>query len=330
LLFSALNVSVNFRLVHLRKNQEISAVKKLISIIGTTGIGKTKLAIELAKHFGTEIISCDSRQFFREMKIGTATPSAEELAEVPHHFIGNLSVQDYYSIGQFEKDAIQKMENLFTHHDVVILVGGSMMYEKAVIEGLNELPEANEENQQKLEKIFREEGIEALQKILENLDPEYFNIVDRDNPRRLFRAIDIIWQTGKTYTENISEQVKKRDFEVIRIGIEAPRETIYERINLRVDKMLEQGLAEEVKSLLPYRKLISLRTVGYTELFRYFDGEWPLDFAVEEIKKNSRRFAKRQLTWYRKETDIHWVNFENSVQESLSLFSNLNIKPKNQ
>lgn len=330
MLFSALNVSVNFRLVHLRKNQEISAVKKLISIIGTTGIGKTKLAIELAKHFGTEIISCDSRQFFREMKIGTATPSAEELEEVPHHFIGNLSVQDYYSIGQFEKDAIQKMDNLFTHHDVVILVGGSMMYEKAVIEGLNELPEANEENQQKLEKIFREEGIEALQKILENLDPEYFNIVDRDNPRRLFRAIDIIWQTGKTYTENISEQVKKRDFEVIRIGIEAPRETIYERINLRVDKMLEQGLAEEVKSLLPYRNLISLRTVGYTELFRYFDGEWTLDFAVEEIKKNSRRFAKRQLTWYRKETDIHWVNFENSVQESLSLLSNLNIKPKNQ
>lgn len=305
-------------------------MKKLISIIGTTGIGKTKLAIELAKHFGTEIISCDSRQFFREMKIGTATPSAEELAEVPHHFIGNLSVQDYYSIGQFEKDVIQKIENLFTHHDVVILVGGSMMYEKAVIEGLNELPEANEENQQKLETIFREEGIEALQKILENLDPEYFNVVDRDNPRRLFRAIDIIWQTGKTYTENISEQVKKRDFEVIRIGIEAPRETIYERINLRVDKMLEQGLAEEVKSLLPYRNLISLRTVGYTELFSYFDGEWTLDFAVEEIKKNSRRFAKRQLTWYRKETDIHWVNFENSVQESLSLLSNLNIKPKNQ
>lgn len=330
MLFSALNVSVNFRLVHLRKNQEISAVKKLISIIGTTGIGKTKLAIELAKHFGTEIISCDSRQFFREMKIGTATPSSEELAEVPHHFIGNLSVQDYYSIGQFEKDAIQKMENLFAHHDVVILVGGSMMYEKAVIEGLNELPEANEENQQKLENIFHEEGIGSLQKILADLDPEYFNIVDRDNPRRLFRAIDIIWQTGKTYTENISEQVKKRDFEVIRIGIEAPRETIYERINLRVDKMLEQGLAEEVKSLLPYRNLISLRTVGYTELFRYFDGEWTLDFAVEEIKKNSRRFAKRQLTWYRKETDIHWVNFENSVQESLSLLSNLNIKPKNQ
>ena len=305
-------------------------MKKLISIIGTTGIGKTKLAIEVAKYFETEIISCDSRQFFNEMKIGTATPSNEELAEVPHHFIGNLSVEDYYSIGQFEKEAIAKIEELFKHHEVVVLVGGSMMYEKAVIEGLNDLPEANEENQQKLEKIFREEGIGSLQKILADLDPEYFNIVDRDNPRRLFRAIDIIWQTGKTYTENISEQVKKRHFEVVRIGIEAPREVIYERINHRVDKMLADGLVNEVKSLLPFRNLISLRTVGYSELFRFFDDEWTLDFAVEEIKKNSRRFAKRQLTWYRKETDIHWVNFENSVQESLSLLSKLNIKPKNQ
>ena len=305
-------------------------MKKLISIIGTTGIGKTKLAIELAKYFETEIISCDSRQFFNEMKIGTATPSNEELAEVPHHFIGNLSVEDYYSIGQFEKEAIAKIEELFKHHEVVILVGGSMMYEKAVIEGLNDLPEANEENQQKLENIFHEEGIGSLQKILADLDPEYFNIVDRDNPRRLFRAIDIIWQTGKTYTENISEQLKKRHFEVVRIGIEAPREVIYERINHRVDKMLADGLVNEVKSLLPFRNLISLRTVGYSELFRFFDDEWTLDFAVEEIKKNSRRFAKRQLTWYRKETDIHWVNFENSVQESLSLLSKLNIKPKNQ
>ena len=305
-------------------------MKKLISIIGTTGIGKTKLAIEVAKYFETEIISCDSRQFFNEMKIGTATPSNEELAEVPHHFIGNLSVEDYYSIGQFEKEAIAKIEELFKHHEVVILVGGSMMYEKAVIEGLNDLPEANEENQQKLENIFHEEGIGSLQKILADLDPEYFNIVDRDNPRRLFRAIDIIWQTGKTYTENISEQLKKRHFEVVRIGIQAPREIIYERINHRVEKMLADGLVNEVKSLLPYRNLISLRTVGYSELFRFFDDEWTLDFAVEEIKKNSRRFAKRQLTWYRKETDIHWVNFENSVQESLSLLSKLNIKPKNQ
>ena len=304
-------------------------MKKLISIIGTTGIGKTKLAIELAKHFGTEIISCDSRQFYREMKIGTATPSPEELAEVPHHFIGNLSVQDYYSIGQFEKEAISKIEELFRTNDVVVLVGGSMMYEKAVIEGLNDLPEANDENQRKLEKMFGEEGIGSLQKILENSDPEYFEIVDKDNPRRLFRAIDIIWQTGKTYTENISAQVKKREFEVIRIGIEAPREIIYQRINRRVDMMLTEGLSDEVKSLLPFRNHLSLRTVGYSELFSYFDGEWTFGFAVEEIKKNSRRFAKRQLTWYRKETDIRWVNFENSLEESLSLLSNLNINPKN-
>ncbi len=167
-------------------------MKTLISIIGTTGIGKTKLAIEIAKHFDTEIISCDSRQFFREMKIGTATPSSEELAEVPHHFIGNLSVEDYYSIGQYEKDSLQKIAELFKRHDVLVLVGGSMMYEKAVIEGLNDLPEANEENQRKLEKIFNEEGIETLQNMLKELDSEYYQTVDKDNPRRLFRAVDII------------------------------------------------------------------------------------------------------------------------------------------
>ena len=301
-------------------------MKKLISIIGTTGIGKTKLAIEIAKHFETEIISCDSRQFFKEMNIGTATPSSEELAEVPHHFIGNLSVQDYYSIGQYEKEAIQKIEELFQKYDVVILVGGSMMYEKAVIEGLHDLPEANEENQRKLEHILEDDGIEKLQNILQDLDPEYFNKVDKDNPRRLFRAIDIIWQTGKSYTQNISEQMNQRDFEVIRLGLQAPRETIYERINQRVDLMVENGLLKEAESLIPFKNNLALQTVGYSELFKYFDGAWTLDFALEEIKKNSRRFAKRQLTWYRKEENINWVNFENSVQESLSLFNTLNIK----
>ncbi len=301
-------------------------MKKLISIIGTTGIGKTKLAIEIAKHFETEIISCDSRQFFKEMNIGTATPSKEELAEVPHHFIQHLSVEDYYSIGQFEKDAIEKIEELFQKHDIVVLVGGSMMYEKAVIGGLHDLPEANEENQHKLEQILEEDGIEKLQHILKELDPEYFDKVDRDNPRRLFRAIDIIWQTGKTYSKNIAPQMNQRDFEVIRIGLQAPRETIYERINQRVDLMVENGLLNEAKSLIPFKNNLALQTVGYSELFKYFGRIWPLDFALEEIKKNSRRFAKRQLTWYRKEENINWVNFENSVQESLSLLHTLNIK----
>ena len=273
---------------------EICTVKNLISIVGTTGIGETALAIELAKFYGTEIVSCDSRQFFREMKIGTARPSDVELASVPHHFIGNLSVQDYYSVGQFEKDALAKIEDLFTRHDVVILVGGSMMYEKAVIEGLNDLPESDPTNQQKLEKIFAEEGIEKLQQILEELDPVYFEIVDRSNPRRLFRAIDIIWQTGKSYTENIATHLQKRPFSVTRIGISAPREIIYERINQHVDAMLEQGLEEEVCNLLPFKDLVALQTVGYTELFKFFDGTWDFDTAVEEIKKNSRRFAKRQ------------------------------------
>lgn len=304
---------------------EICTVKNLISIVGTTGIGKTALAIELANFYGTEIVSCDSRQFFREMKIGTARPSDVELASVRHHFIGNLSVQDYYSVGQFEKDALAKIEDLFTRHDVVILVGGSMMYEKAVVEGLNDLPESNPSNQQKLEKIFAEEGIEKLQQILEELDPAYFEIVDRSNPRRLFRAIDIIWQTGKSYTENIATHLQKRPFNITRIGISAPREIIYERINQRVDAMLEQGLEEEVRNLIPFKDLVALQTVGYTELFKFFDGTWDFDTAVEEIKKNSRRFAKRQLTWYRKETNIHWVDYRKAVAESLSLLKNLNI-----
>lgn len=300
-------------------------MKNLISIVGTTGIGKTALAIELAKFYKTEIVSCDSRQFFSEMRIGTARPTESELAEVPHHFIGNLSVQDYYSVGQFEKEALAKIEELFESNDVVILVGGSMMYEKAVIEGLNDLPEAEPVNQQKLEIIFAEEGIEKLQEILQKLDPDYLQIVDRNNPRRLFRAIDVIWQTEKTYTENIAAQVQKRPFNVTRIGISAPREIIYERINQRVDLMLQQGLEDEVRNLIPYRDLVALHTVGYTEFFKFFDGTWDFETAVEEIKKNSRRFAKRQLTWYRKETNIHWVDYRKAVAESLSLLKNLNI-----
>jgi len=281
--------------------------KNLISVVGPTGIGKTRLAIDLAKHFNTEIISCDSRQFFKEMKIGTAAPSEEELAAAPHHFIGNLSVEDYYSIGQYEEDALQKLNELFIEHDTVILVGGSMMYEKAVIEGLHDLPEANPENQEKLQGIMEQGGIGKLQEILQELDPEYFSVVDIHNHRRLLRAIDIIWQTDKKYSEHISVSQHGRDFKVIRIGIEAPREELYDRINRRVDIMVENGLLDEVKDLEKFKDLTALNTVGYAELFKYFDGEWDLDFAVSEIKKNSRRYAKRQLTWYRKADDIHYL-----------------------
>ena len=301
-------------------------MKYLISIVGTTGIGKTKLAIDLAQHFDTEIISCDSRQFFKEMPIGTAAPNSEELASVPHHFIGNLTVADYYSIGQFEVDALQKLKELFVEKEVVIMVGGSMMYEKAVIEGLNDLPEANSENQEKLKLVWHEKGYDELLDTLKELDIDYYNIVDKDNPRRILRAIDVIWQTGEKYSKLISAPKEKRDFSVFRIGIEAPREIIYEKINTRVDLMMKNGLLEEVKQLAQGfhdKNLQSLKTVGYTEIFNYLDGIWDLEFAVSEIKKNSRRFAKRQLTWYRGEENIHWVGFENSYTESLSLLQKI-------
>jgi tRNA dimethylallyltransferase len=289
--------------------------KNVISVVGPTGIGKTRLAIDLAKHFDSEIVSCDSRQFFKEMKIGTASPSEEELAEAPHHFIGNLSVEEYYSIGQYEEDALKKLNQLFEKYETVILVGGSMMYEKAVIEGLNDLPEADEENQKKLQDIFENEGIEKLQEMLKDMDPEYFSVVDIHNHRRLLRAIDVIWQTNKKYSEQIAVSQDSRDFKTIRIGIEAPREELYDRINRRVDIMIEKGLLEEAKSLEKFKHLTALNTVGYAELFKYFDGEWDLDFAVSEIKKNSRRYAKRQLTWYRKADDIHYLHLGYSQED---------------
>lgn len=301
-------------------------MKNLISVVGPTGIGKTRLAIDLAKHFDTEIVSCDSRQFFKEMKIGTASPSEEELAEASHHFIGNLSVEEYYSIGQYEEDALKKLNELFENHETVILVGGSMMYEKAVIEGLNDLPEADEYNQKKLQEILEKEGVEKLQEILKGLDPEYFAGVDFHNHRRLLRAIDVIWQTHTKYSDLIAVAQDSRDFKVIRIGIEAPREELYDRINRRVDLMMKNGLLEEAKSLEKFKHLPALNTVGYSELFKYFEGEWKLDFAISEIKKNSRRYAKRQLTWYRKADDIYYLQLGYAQKDFEDLIEYINLQ----
>ncbi|CAM3379379.1 tRNA (adenosine(37)-N6)-dimethylallyltransferase MiaA [Elizabethkingia occulta] len=299
--------------------------KLLISVVGPTGIGKTKLAIEIAQRFGTEIVSCDARQFFKEMPIGTAMPDKEELAAAPHHFIANLSIQDDYSIGKYEKDALNKLDELFQKYEVVIMVGGSGMYERAVIDGLDKLPEANAENIKKLEAILESEGIAKLQELLKEADPLYYDKADTENPRRLLRALDIFWQTGSPYSELLNKSRIERNFDVIRIGIEAPREVLYDRINRRVDIMMEKGLLKEATLLYLFREKTALQTVGYSELFKYMDGEWTLDFAVEEIKKNSRRYSKRQLTWYRKAEDIHYLRLGYTEEDLEKLLQQLSL-----
>ncbi len=278
----------------------------LISISGPTAIGKTGLSVFLAKSIDTEIISCDSRQFFKEMKIGTAVPTAEEMEGVPHHFIGHLSIFDDYSVGDFEKDAISKIEELFKKYDRLIMVGGSGLYEKAVTDGLDEFPEIDKKFREQLNREFSESGIEKLQNELKTVDPEYYKTADIQNPVRVIRALEIFRATGRKFSSFRIGQKTERDFKLIKIGLELPREELYERINKRVDLMMETGLLEEAKQLYPNRNLNSLQTVGYRELFDYFDGKTDLETAISEIKKNSRRYAKRQLTWYRKDDRIVW------------------------
>lgn len=282
--------------------------RNLIIITGPTAIGKTGLAVFIAKFLKTEIISFDSRQFYKEMQIGTAVPTDEERAEVPHHFIQNLSIHQDYTVGDFEKDALQKLEELFQKHDTVVMVGGSGMFEKAVTEGLDEFPEIDKSIREKLNQEFENQGIEPLQNELQQVDPEYFEQVDINNPVRIIRALEIYRGTGKPFSSFRKKQTAPRNFNLIKIGLELPREEIYERINRRVDLMMEEGLLEEVQSLYEFKHLNSLQTVGYKELFDYLDGKIELDFAVEEIKKNTRRYSKRQLTWYRKDENIKWFS----------------------
>lgn len=282
--------------------------QNLIIITGPTAIGKTGLAVFIAKQLQTEIISFDSRQFYKEMKIGTAVPTDEELAEVPHHFIQNLSIQDEYTVGDFERDALKKLEELFQKHNAVVMVGGSGMFEKAVTQGLDEFPEVDKTIRQNLIYEFDIYGLDPLQKELKKVDSDYYHQVDLNNPVRIIRALEIYRGTGKPFSSFRKNNSAKRNFNILKIGLELPREEIYERINRRVDLMMEEGLLEEVKSLYKFKNLNSLQTVGYRELFDYLDGKFDLDFAVEEIKKNTRRYAKRQLTWYRKDEKINWFS----------------------
>jgi len=291
----------------------------LISIVGPTGIGKTALSIALAQHYKCEIISADSRQFFKEMHIGTAAPSIKELAKAKHHFIHHKSISEDYSVGVFEKDAIDCLENLYKSHNTVIIVGGSGLYIDAVINGLDFFPKVDSSIRTNLNNEIKLNGIAALQNQLKELDLESYNSIAIDNPHRLIRALEICIGTKTPYSYFLNKEKTKRNFKPISIGLMASREVIYNRINLRVDKMMQDGLLEEAENLKAYEHLNALNTVGYKELFKYFDNEWSLEFAIEEIKKNSRRFAKRQLTWFKKNSNTIWFDYTTSTNSIIEI-----------
>ncbi len=286
----------------------------LIVIVGTTAIGKTALSIKLAQHFSSEIISCDSRQFFKEMTIGTAVPDQDELAAATHHFIQNRSIFDDYNVGSFEKDALKKLDELFENNSIQIMVGGSGLYVDAVVNGLDFFPDVDPQIRENLTEQLNSEGIEVLQQQLLNLDPETYNTIAKDNPHRVIRALEICIGTEKTYSSFKNKPKTPRNFNVIKVGLNAERSIIYERINKRVDIMVKNGLLEEAKNLYPYKQLNALQTVGYRELFEYFDDNCTLEKSIEEIKKNTRRFAKRQLTWFRKDENIKWFNYDEKIE----------------
>lgn len=280
--------------------------KTLIVVVGPTAIGKTSLAIELAKHYQTEIISADSRQFFKEMSIGTAKPSDEELAAAPHHFINSHSVTQLFSTGDFEVEALALIEKLFTEHDVLVMVGGSGLYINAICNGLDDMPEINLNIRDQLNQQFANEGIEPIKKQLATLDPEYFAKVDQSNPQRMIRGLEMVLSTGQKLSSFQTLHKKERPFNIIKVGLNTDREKLYAQINHRVDVMIENGLVEEVKSLEPYKELNALKTVGYSEIFDYLDGKTDLPTAIDKIKQNTRRFAKRQLTWFKRDTKTVW------------------------
>lgn len=283
-----------------------SAGKTLLVIVGPTAVGKTALAIKLAVQFNTVIISADSRQFYREMSIGTAKPSHEELSSVKHYFINSHSINESFTAGDFEKQSLALLDDLFKIHNVVILAGGSGLYVKAVCEGFDEFPETGTQIREKLNNEFSENGIEVLQEKLKIADPAYYQTVDINNPQRLIRALEVYESTGIPYSGYRKSILNTRAFNIVKLGLNLPRPVLYERINERVDIMVKQGLIAEVQSLLPFRNLNPLNTVGYTELFDFFDGKTDLNTAISSIKQNTRRFAKRQLTWFRKDKEINW------------------------
>lgn len=286
----------------------------LIVLIGPTGVGKTELSLRIAEQFGTSIVSSDSRQLYADLKIGTAAPTPEQLARVPHHFVGTLKLTDYYSAAQYEIEVLTLLDKLFQEKNMVVMTGGSMMYIDAVCKGIDDIPTVDAETRQLMLERYEKEGLERLCAELKLLDPEYYAIVDQKNPKRVIHALEICYMTGKTYTSFRTQKKKERPFRIVKIGLTRNREELYDRINRRVDMMMEDGLLEEAKAVYPYKQLNSLNTVGYKEMFKFLDGEWELPFAVDKIKQNSRIYSRKQMTWFRRDKEIRWFHPEQETE----------------
>jgi tRNA dimethylallyltransferase len=293
----------------------VSFVKTLIVITGPTAVGKTALTLDLARHYGVPILNADSRQIYRELKIGTAAPTEEQLRQVKHYFVGTKSIDDYYNASMFEQEVLELLSQQESPAGISLLSGGSMMYIDAVCNGIDDIPTIRDDIRAEMKRRYAEEGLDALCEDLRRLDPEHYAVVDRQNYRRVIHALEICYQTGRTYTSFRTQQRKERPFRIIKIGLNRDREELYNRINQRVDQMMEDGLLDEVKSVIDKRHTNALNTVGYKELFDYLDGRWPLDEAVERIKGNTRRYARKQLTWFKRDAEMRW--FHPNQQEEI-------------
>jgi tRNA dimethylallyltransferase len=285
----------------------LSNSSTLIVILGPTASGKTAAAIQLAEKLGTEIISADSRQFYKEMSIGTAKPSLEQLSQVKHHFIGHLSVTDYYNVSRYENETLELLKVLFEKHKYVVMVGGSGLYIDAVCKGVDDLPDPDPVLRNKLKAEYNAKGLEYIQDLLKELDPDYFDVVDKKNPGRILRALEVCMTTGRPYSSLRKDSPKKREFDIVKYGIDIPRSQLRRRISARVESMVKSGLLKEVRNLEEYRELNALNTVGYKEVFNYFDGKSCIHDTIEKIKTNTRRYAKRQMTWFKRDKEIQWL-----------------------
>ena len=313
----------------------ITKRKTLVLLLGPTGVGKTELSLRVAEHYGCPIVSCDSRQIFRGIPIGTAAPTADELARVKHYFIASRELEDDYNAGQYERDALELLEELFKTHDVVVMTGGSMLYADAVCKGLDDLPAVPAEIREEVKRNYEQGGLSWLQSEVQRLDPDYWKIVDQQNPARLMHCVELSRTAGKPYSSLLTRtmhnaqftmhnaQLGLRSFRIVKVALDRPREELYDRINRRVEQMIADGLEQEAKAVYPKRHLTSLQTVGYREMFAYFDGEYDLDRAIELIQQNSRHYAKRQLTWFRRDKEIHWLNANNAYEKNIHIIDDL-------